>query len=584
MPGEYPMSDSSPGSLTRQQLYDRIRESSKDEYILAEMIRLGYWKEDTEKPSLTAEAIQRKGTLEKELRELLKKQRLYGDPEQALKAMHKKRKAEALARREETKIKRNEERYQKRVSWHQKNQKEITHIGIDYSAGLGGNFTDRQRLQDQELPVLENGLALAEAMGISISELRFMAYGRRTSKVSHYQRFLIAKKRGGTRKISAPMPRLKRLQYWILENILKVLPLHDSVHGFVPKRSIVTNAKPHVGAEVVINMDLKDFFPTITYKRIKGLFSHFGYSEQVATLLALICSEPEVDEVVLDEQKFYIARSGRLLPQGAPTSPAISNLICRKLDKRLQGAAGKLGFIYTRYADDLTFSGSRRTTHQLGKLLWRIDQIVENEGFIIHPEKTRVMRNNHRQEVTGIVVNRKLSLDRKTLRKFRALLFQIEKDGVEGKAWGKGQLIPSIEGYANYVAMVAPEKGVPLQRRVAQIKQQLGYQVAPGKIRSLNRKLMRLKAAQGLPPRDDWWQAVPPPEPIRELTPRQREQEKNAHLQKERKTSSQTSGHQAESPEEREGSYEVEPTTNNSSKITTWIFIAIIVLLWMLTR
>jgi RNA-directed DNA polymerase len=569
------MSESSPGSLTRQQLYDRIRETSKDEYILSEMIRLGYWNENEEKPSLTADFIERKGKLEKELRELVKKQQFYSDPEKALLAVHKQRKAEALLRREETKKKNNEERFQKKVRWHEKNQQTITHLG-DYSAGLEGSFTDRERLQNQALPLIKNSLALSEAMGVSINELRFLSYGRKTSQVSHYKQFLIAKKRGGTRRISTPMPRLKRLQYWILENILGKISLHDSVHGFVPERSIVTNAEPHVGKEVVVNMDLRNFFPTISYKRIKGLFCNLGYSEQVATILALLCSEPEVDEVMLDNQRFYVARSERFLPQGAPTSPAISNIICRKLDRRMFGAAEKLGFTYTRYADDLTFSGSKINAHRLGKLLWRVEQIIESEDFQVHPNKTRIMRSNHRQEVTGIIVNEKLSICRKTLRKFRALLFQIEKDGPEGKSWGPGELIPSIEGYANFVAMVNPEKGIGLQKRIVELKHQLGYQVKPGKMSSLNNKLMRLSAAQGEAPSADWWMAGPPPAPTREPTPKEIEEDKKAK----RKAAQQRT--QQEDPDEL---FETAPPSPDKSGNLLWLIFAVIVgSIWLLTR
>ena len=145
------MSASSPGKLTRQQLYDLIRETSKDEYILSEMIRLGYWEEENGKPSLPAELIARKGELEREFQGLLKKQQQYQDPQKALKELHKKRKAEALKRREETKRNNNEARYQRAVNWHQKNQTEITYLGEGVSAGLQGSFTDRERLTNQDL-------------------------------------------------------------------------------------------------------------------------------------------------------------------------------------------------------------------------------------------------------------------------------------------------------------------------------------------------------------------------------------------------------------------------------------------------
>jgi retron-type reverse transcriptase len=515
------MSNSSPGQLTRQQLYEQIRQSSKDEVILRDMIRLGFWDENQEKPSLSAELIVRKGELERELQELLQKNRDYSDPEKVLKNFHKQRKKEALRRREETKRNQNDERFQRALGWYQRNQQDIVFLGKGYSAGLSKSFTDRERLVQQGLPQLESAAKLADAMGVSINELRFLSFARTTATISHYQTFLIAKKSGGTRKISAPMPRLKRLQYWILDNILNKIGLHDAAHGFVPKRSIVTNAQPHVGAGFIANMDLKDFFPTITYKRIKGLFCKLGYSEQVATILALLCSEPDVDQVELDDQRFFVARSERHLPQGAPTSPAISNLICRNLDTRLTRLASNLELAYTRYADDLTFSGSRERAAQLKKLLWRTERVIEEEGFSVHPAKTRVMPVGRQQQVTGIVVNEKLSIDRKTLKRFRALLFQIEKDGLEGKEWGKGELIPSIEGYANFVAMVDPEKGIKLQKRVTFIKRQYGYQVRYGRVSALNQKLFRKKSAKGEAPYEGWWSAAIPAPPLQEITAEQ---------------------------------------------------------------
>jgi len=130
--------------------------------------------------------------------------------------------------------------------------------------------------------------------------------------------------------------------------------------------AFLTNARNHVGRDVVINLDLKDFFPTLTYARVKGLFEALGYAEAVAIPLALLCTEPMVDEVTLDGERHFIADGPRLLPQGAPTSPAITNLICRRLDRRLVGLARTLGFIYSRYADDLTFSGSGEAVKKIG--------------------------------------------------------------------------------------------------------------------------------------------------------------------------------------------------------------------------
>src|SRR5262249_12338200 len=145
-------------------------------------------------------------------------------------------------------------------------------------------------------------------------------------------RFKIPKKTGGERLISAPMPRLKKAQYWILDNILRRVEVSDSAHGFLTGRSIVSNARPHVGADLIINLDLKDFFPTVSYKRVKGLFKSLGYSESAASVLGLICTEPDVEEVELDGKRYFVALTDRHLPQGAPTSPSITNILCRRLD------------------------------------------------------------------------------------------------------------------------------------------------------------------------------------------------------------------------------------------------------------
>ena len=195
------------------------------------------------------------------------------------------------------------------------------------------------------------------------------------------------------------MPRLKRAQYWVLDQVLAKVPSHAAAHGFLPGRSIVTNATPHAGREVVINLDIQDFFPTITFPRIKGVFRGLGYDERVATMLALLCSENPCDELEVDGERFFVGGKGRdrVLPQGAPTSPMLTNVLCRRMDRRLQGIADKLGFAYTRYADDLTFSASGEGAGQVGTLLRQVRHVLKDEGFTPHPDKQRVMRAGSRQ-------------------------------------------------------------------------------------------------------------------------------------------------------------------------------------------
>ncbi|MCH2045720.1 MAG: RNA-directed DNA polymerase [Saprospiraceae bacterium] len=451
--------------LTRQQLYDRIRETSKEEYILSEMKRLGFWNPEGELPKLSEKLIEEKGGLRKELNQLMDKQRQFRDKERMLKEMRQKRMKEALARRAETKERQERLRQEKAEKWAEKKSKEIVYLGKGVSAGLSDKVYNEEKLKQNGLPIFKEAIDLANAMEIDLGELRFLAYHRTTARTSHYKRFYIPKKSGGKRLISAPMPRLKKAQYWILHNILYKMDIHEAAHGFVPKRSIISNAQGHLGSAVVINVDMKDFFPSVTFRRVKGLFKGLGYSQQIATVLALLCTEANTDEIELDGELFFVSKGERFLPQGAPTSPALTNILCRKLDKRFKGMVDKLGWKYTRYADDLTFSS--HSTKDVSRVLWQTKKLIEDEGFVLHPDKVHVMRKGSRQEVTGIVVNEKLSVSRKKLKQFRTVLHKIEQTGTtKGLCWGNGHLLQTIKGYANYVNMVNPTKGAVLLERV----------------------------------------------------------------------------------------------------------------------
>ncbi len=494
--------------LSRQELYDKIKETSKDEYILSEMQRLGYWKE-SDKPSVAEKLIKRKAELQTEINHL---SREITDPKEALKAIHKQRMAEARQQRVDTKVKHELKRYHRATEWYQRKQHKIEYLGnaciINYPQDDKNNVSDAEKLSLHNLPTCSTAIELAELMAITLNELRFLCYTNEVSKITHYQRFGIHKKTGGVRLISAPMPRLKRLQYWVLDNILQKIPLSDHAHGFVPLRSIVSNARPHIGKKIVINMDLKDFFPTIGYPRIKGLFSNLGYNNEVSTLLALICSEPETETVEMDEQRYYIHSKQRFLPQGAPTSPNISNIICYRLDKRLQGLAKKTGFVFTRYADDMTFS-SQNSDKVMSLLNW-VKAIITEEGFVLHPEKTRIMHKGVRQEVTGVVVNEKLSVNRKHLKQFRALLFQLKKDGYGNQRWGKGgSLLPALSGYAYFVKMVNPAKGQKFLAQIKEIIQLHGYP-DDGAKHVYSHSNFRKKSAQGKLPLDSMQVAQAP--------------------------------------------------------------------------
>jgi len=459
---------------TRQELYDRIRESSKDEYILEEMIRLGFWPQAGEMPEDPADEIRKRGAIQHELDALRTEKGRLQNSAAMLREFRKRRLQASKEKQKETKARRERERQERAHAWQQRKLKDLLYLGEGVSAGLERVESQHDTLKQAGLPLLDTPLQLAEAMGISLNELRFLSFNREVSKVSHYVRFSLPKKTGGERHISAPMPRLKQAQYWVLQHILSPLPVHAAVHGFYPERSIVSNANPHTAKAVVVNFDIQDFFPSISYKRVKGLCASLGYSESIATVLALLCTEPEVLPVALDNERYFVAQGECHLPQGAPTSPMLTNLLCRRMDARLQGMADKLGFTYTRYADDMSFSADN--TNDLKALLHWVKKIVREEGFTLHPDKTRIMHRSRRQEVTGLVVNNaQPAVSRQQLRRFRALLHQLETQGIAGKSWnGNPNVLNSAAGFANLVFMVNPEKGAVLKARVRKLQQKWG--------------------------------------------------------------------------------------------------------------
>jgi hypothetical protein len=221
---------------------------------------------------------------------------------------------------------------------------------------------------------------------------------------------------------------------------------------------------------VVVKMDLKDFFPTVTLRRVKGVFRKAGYREQVATLLALLCTESPREVVTLEGQTYYVALGPRCLPQGAPTSPALTNTLCLRLDRRISGLAARLGWGYTRYADDLTFSlpAGHKDKPRLGSLLGLVRRIVEAEGFHLNPDKTRVHRSGGRQQVTGLVVNGAgpPRVPRRLRRQLRAAAHNLR----QGKPLREGETTERLAGYAAYVSLTDRKLGGQLLASLGQTR------------------------------------------------------------------------------------------------------------------
>ncbi len=341
---------------------------------------------------------------------------------------------------------------------------DIVFLGRGVSKGLADRRSNIEKLEANHLPVLSTPAELAEAMGLPISQLRWLAFHNESPTRIHYVMFQTKKKSGGVRRLAAPHRKIANAQRWVLENVLEKLPHHDAAHGFVKQRSTVTNAQPHVNSEVILNLDLRDFFPSISFYRAEGLFRSFGYSPAVATIMALICTECPREIVRFSGQVFYPAIGPRSLPQGACTSPAISNLISRGLDHRLQGIARRLEFRYTRYADDLTFSGSGDVKQRIGYLLARVRHIAKDEGFAVQESKTRVQRKHGRQTVTGLVVNDQLGVPRPLIRRIRAILHNAKRTGLAAQNRNNEPHFESwLRGMIAYIEMVNPTQGYKLR-------------------------------------------------------------------------------------------------------------------------
>jgi hypothetical protein len=256
----------------------------------------------------------------------------------------------------------------------------------------------------------------------------------------HYHQLLKQKRSGGLRLIEIPKPDLKSVQRHLLVGLLDRIPVHESVHGFRKGRSVLTHAGEHTGQAMVVCHDLRDFFNSIGIARIRALWRTLGYPEGVSAALAALCTARaprSVRERLLESGSIDRRGAARLasphLPQGAPTSPALANLCAFGLDLRLDGLASRFGAHYTRYADDLVFSGPAELLRQHRVLQGWVHAIAQAEGFELHPGKTRAMPRHHRQRVTGVVVNERPNLERAAYDRLRAHLHGLAAVGCDAE-------------------------------------------------------------------------------------------------------------------------------------------------------
>jgi hypothetical protein len=346
-------------------------------------------------------------------------------------------------------------------------------------------LTEPQRMQPVDaakrwdLPVIETLGDLAAWLSVHPTELEWFADLKGLccklsgSELHHYHYRILPKRSGGVRLIESPKRELKELQRRILSSMLDRIPAHAAAQGFIKGRSIVTFASPHVGKQVVLRLDLENFFPAFPAARVQALFRTIGYPEPVADRLGGICSNAtpgsvwndrplEIDAEHWREARVLYARPH--LPQGAPTSPALANIMAFHLDCRLSGLARSAGAGYTRYADDLAFSGDGGFARVVERFAAHAAAVALEEGFGVNHHKTRIMRHGVRQSLAGIVVNQRMNLRRTDLQLLEATLTNCARFGLESQnRQGLPNFRSHLEGRIGFVEMVNRTKGAQLR-------------------------------------------------------------------------------------------------------------------------
>jgi hypothetical protein len=330
------------------------------------------------------------------------------------------------------------------------------------------------------VPALATPGALAEWLGLRPGELDWFAdcQGREAAvpagPVRHYTYRWLRGRSGKVRLLEVPKGRLKSLQRRLLHDLLEHIPPHDAAHGFRRGRSVLTFAAPHAGRGLVLRFDLRDFFLTVRAARVHALFRTAGYPVAVARLLTGLCTNvvpPDVRQAVPVPE--YHSGPGPVaapayetphLPQGAPTSPAVANLCAYRLDCRLVALARSLGACYTRYADDLAFSGDTELERGARRFQVQVYRIALEEGFEVHTRKSRFMRRAVRQQLAGVVVNERPNVRRDEYDRLKAILTNCVRHGPAAQNRNNhADFRGHLAGRIAYVAMLNPGRAQRLR-------------------------------------------------------------------------------------------------------------------------
>lgn len=337
-------------------------------------------------------------------------------------------------------------------------------------------------LQALALPEFSNSADLAKHLNLSIGELAWFADQWRqdaqaSSQLGHYHYRWLEKASGGWRLLEVPKSRLCNIQRKILQQILNRVQPHAAAQAFQQGRSSISHAAQHTGQRVVVRLDLKDFFTSIPGSRLHALFAKLGYPVKVAGTLARLCSNRTPNAIVKEKTRYlapvssaHLLRSQHL-PQGAPTSPALANLCAYRLDMRLQALADSMQASYSRYADDLTFSGDEEFEQSLRRFIPQVAAIVLEEGFVLNHKKTRIMRASTRQQVTGIVVNSHCNIKRADYDTLKAILTNCQRHNPASQnREGHADFRAHLAGKLAYMRMINPVRTTKLQTLFEQIK------------------------------------------------------------------------------------------------------------------
>lgn len=342
------------------------------------------------------------------------------------------------------------------------------------------------RPADFAVPSIPDVHAMSAWLGVSDAELlRFCDPAGLHAlavddRMRHYDHRFVAKRSVGVRLLEAPRPRMKQLQRHVLRALLDHIPPHPAAFGFVRGRGHRQFAAAHSGQRVVVRIDLADFFNSIRYGRVRAIFARVGYPDEVAAALAALCTVRTPFAVLqrfphnlpVQERRGAIQRlRERHLPQGAPTSPALSNLAAVRLDLRLSALARAWDVRYTRYADDLAFSGDGRLSRAVEAFIAKVAAIAIEEGLSVRFRKVRVMRSGRRQQLGGLVVNAAANVPRAEYDRLRALLHNAARTGPEAQNRDRHPAFQAhVRGRIAWVAATHPVRGARLWAAYRQVK------------------------------------------------------------------------------------------------------------------